>query len=139
MSLDAITNTHIVVALNKLMDNNGNITDLNNSLSSRDVYFSSDYGIISPLNTALKDNKIDAYLIQNESSKDFNVYAKIDNQLLDLTLRNNNTQLVMGDVVFYGNNNNYEITLINVNGHRIFNQTLTVVITNSKVKKSTLF
>ena len=135
MSLDAITNTHIVAALNKLMDNNGNITDLNNSLPSRDAYFSSDYGIISPLNTTLKDNKADAYIIQNETSKDFNVYAKIDNQLLDLTLRNNNTQLVMDDVVFYGNNNNYEITLINVNGHRIFNQTLTAVITNSKGEK----
>lgn len=74
-------------------------------------------------------------LIQNETTADFNVYARIDNQLLDLTLRNNNTQLVMDDVVFYGNNNNYEITLINVNGHRIFNQTLTVVITTPKGEK----
>jgi len=135
MSLDAVTNTHIIAALNKLIDNNGNISSLDKVLPTRDVYFSSDYGIISPLNTSLVNNKADAYVVQNETTADFNVYARIDNQLLDLTLRNNNTQLVMDDVVFYGNNNNYEITLINVNGHRIFNQTLTVVITTPKGEK----
>ena len=134
MSLDAITNTHVVATLNKLTDDDGNIMDLNNSLPSREVYFSSDNGIISPTNTTLKNNKADAY-VQNNEGKDFNVYAKIDNQLLDLTLRNNNTQLIMDNVVVYGNNNNYEITLINVNGHRIFNQTLTVVITTQKGEK----
>lgn len=135
MSLDAVTNTHIVVALNKLTDNSGNIYEFNNTLPTRTVYFSSDYGIIAPLNTSLENNKADAYVVQNETTADFNIYARIDNQLLDLTLRNNNTQLVMGDVVFYGNNNNYEITLINVNGHKIFNQTLTVVITTPKCEK----
>lgn len=135
MSLDAVTNTHIVVALNKLTDNSGNIYEFNNTLPTRTVYFSSDYGIIVPLNTSLENNKADAYVVQNETTADFNIYARIDNQLLDLTLRNNNTQLVMDDVVFYGNNNNYEITLINVNGHKIFNQTLTVVITTPKGEK----
>lgn len=135
MSLDAVTNTHIVVALNKLTDNSGNIYEFNTTLPTRTVYFSSDYGIIAPLNTSLENNKADAYVVQNETTVDFNIYARIDNQLLDLTLRNNNTQLVMGDVVFYGNNNNYEITLINVNGHKIFNQTLTVVITTPKCEK----
>ncbi len=134
MSLDAVTNTHVVASLNKLIDDNGNITNLNNPLPSREVYFSSDDVIISPANTTLKDNKADAY-IQNENSKDFNIYGKIDNQLLDLTLRNNNTQLIMDNVVVYGNNNEYGITLINVNGHRIFNQTLTVVITTQKGEK----
>lgn len=135
MSLDAVTNTHIVVALNKLTDNSGNIYEFNSTLPTRTVYFSSDYGIIAPLNTSLENNKADAYVVQNETTADFNIYARIDNQLLDLTLRNNNTQLVMDDVVFYGNNNNYEITLINVNGHKIFNQTLTVVITTPKGEK----
>lgn len=135
MSLDAVTNTHIVVALNKLTDNIGNIYEFNSTLPTRTVYFSSDYGIIAPLNTSLENNKADAYVVQNETTADFNIYARIDNQLLDLTLRNNNTQLVMDDVVFYGNNNNYEITLINVNGHKIFNQTLTVVITTPKGEK----
>lgn len=135
MSLDAVTNTHIIAALNKLIDNNGNISSLDKVLPTRDVYFSSDYGIISPLNTSLVNNKADAYVVQNETTADFNVYARIDNQLLDLTLRNNNTQLIMDDVVVYGNNNNYEITLINVNGHRIFNQTLTVVITTPNGEK----
>lgn len=135
MSLDAVTNTHIVVALNKLTDNSGNIYEFNSTLPTRTVYFSSDYGIIAPLNTSLENNKADAYVVQNETTADFNIYARIDNQLLDLTLRNNNTQLVMDDVVFYGNNNNYEITLINVNGHKIFNQTLTIVITTPKGEK----
>ena len=124
-----------MLLLNKLIDNNGNISSLDKVLPTRDVYFSSDYGIISPLNTSLVNNKADAYVVQNETTADFNVYARIDNQLLDLTLRNNNTQLIMDDVVVYGNNNNYEITLINVNGHRIFNQTLTVVITTPNGEK----
>ena len=72
---------------------------MDNTLPTRDVYFSSDYGIISPLNTSLVNNKADAYVVQNETTADFNVYARIDNQLLDLTLRNNNTQLIMDDVV----------------------------------------
>ncbi|WP_365906963.1 Ig-like domain repeat protein [uncultured Methanobrevibacter sp.] len=135
MSLDAVTNTHIVVALNKLIDNDGNIVNFDKILPSRNVYLSSDYGVISPTNGSLKNNKFDAYVIQNETSADFNVYAKIDNQVLDLTLRNNNTQLMMENVTFYGNNNIYEITLINVNGHRIFNQTLVVEITTPSGKK----
>ena len=59
---------------------------------------------------------------------DFKVYARIDNQLLDLDIRSSKTLLIMEDVIFKGKNNNFVVDLININGYKIFNQTLVVEI-----------
>ena len=132
MTLNYEGNNTIKAGLNALVDNNKNIVSLNVTIPTREVYFTSDFGIVTPNKTNLVNNEALGYLIKNATSEDFNVYCTIDGQILDLTIYNNNTQLLMENVAFYGQNNKYNVTLINVNGHKIFNQTLTVTITDSK-------
>lgn len=132
MSLKNEGNNIVKAGLNCLLDDNRNISSLNYIIPSRDVYFTSDFGIIMPNKTKVSNNTAFGYISKNKTSKDFNVYATIDYQTLDLTIHNNSTQLIMENAVFYGKNNKYNFTLINVNGYKISNQTLTVYITDSK-------
>lgn len=132
----SLSNNHNVItaSLTSILDNNENIHIFNGILPSRIVIFSTDYGKINPQNVSLINNRGSAYLIKDGISDDFNVYGTIDNQKLSLTVYNNSTQLLMGNILFFGNQNRYNVTLINVNGHRIFNQTLTVFVIDSNGK-----
>jgi len=127
MSLDRDDN-RIIASLNSLVDNNRNIFPLNFTIPSRLANFSTDFGVINPRLVSLVNNSAVSFIVFNDTSDDFNVYCTIDHQTLDLTIHNDNTVLVMGDVVFYGKGNSYNISLINVNGHMIFNQTLDIKI-----------
>lgn len=121
----------IIVSLNTLLDDNKTFTSLNHELPSREVFFTTDNGILNPESCWLNDNHAFATLIK-DTTKDFDVYVIIDNQKLSLTIHNNSTQLLINDVTFYGNNNKYKITLINVNGHKISNQLIQILVTDSK-------
>jgi len=129
MSLERKGN-EIIASLDSLVDNSKNIKSLNFIIPSRIANFSSDFGIVSPTIVTLFKNKAITFITFNDTSDDFNVYATIDHQTLDLTIHNDNTKLLMNDIVVYGKDNLYNISLINVNGHRIFNQTLIVNIFN---------
>lgn len=132
MELVNVTDGRVKVSLNSLVDANGNINELNYIINQRPVFLSCVNGIIQPLNSSLKNNILYADIISGGSSKDINVYARIDNQLLDLSLLNTSTRIIMENKVFYGGNNKYGFNLINVNAHKVSNQTLTVEIINSK-------
>ncbi|MBQ9024978.1 MAG: Ig-like domain-containing protein, partial [Methanobrevibacter sp.] len=130
MTFDNISKYSVKVSLNNLINNNGDITPLNYSINQRDAYFATDYGIVTPSVIKLQNNVADADLIYNQTDNDFNVYARIDNQLLDLSIKNNSTRILMENTSFYGKNNKYNATLINVNGYSISNQTLIIEITD---------
>ena len=70
-------NNTIKAGLNSLVDSNKNIVPLNVTIPSRDVYFTSDFGIVSPNKTSLVNNEALGYLVRNSTSADFNVYATI--------------------------------------------------------------
>lgn len=124
----------IIASLDTLLDDNKTFYDLNHSLPSRSVVFYTDYGKLNPNFTYLVDNYAHAILIRN-TSKDFDVYAIIDNQKLSLTVYNNSTEILVDDTTLYGKDNKYKITLINVNGHKISNQLLNVIVTSSSGEK----
>ena len=120
----------IIASLNNLLDDNKTFSYLNHPLPSRDVAFFTEGGEIIPNSTKLINNFAKASLVKNTSA-DFDVHVQIDNQIMSLRVYNNSTKLLMDDATFYGNDNKYKITLINVNGHKISNQLLEVIITDS--------
>ena len=96
-------------------------------MPSRQVIFSCDSGIINPKNSYLINNQASSELFKN-TANDFDVFAKIDNQNLSLTVYNDSTQILVKNMTLYGNNNLFEVTLINVNGHKISNQVLSISV-----------
>lgn len=132
-------NKILKASLDKITDVNGTIHNLGGVLPSRGVFFDSAYVDILPNMTNLVDNYASATIVSS-SDRDFGVYATIDNQTLDLTIRNTSTVIDVGDAIFYGKGNVYIIVLRNVNGYLITNQTLKVTITdkNGKSQQYTL-
>ncbi|MFM5883007.1 hypothetical protein [Methanobrevibacter gottschalkii] len=122
-------NDRVIAYLDNLLDNNGNSYPLNHVLPSRAVIFSTEGGELTPSNTFLVNNKASTFLIRLTSS-DFNVFAQVDNQITSLTVYNNTTQILMSNVVIYGKDVLYNLSLININGHKISNQDLNVIITH---------
>ena len=116
----------IIASLDNVVDDNKNICRLNHTLPERMAYFTTDNGEITPA-VDLVDNYAVAQLVKNTTS-DFDIYVVVDNQRLSLTVYNNSTLILIDDVTLYGKDNKYKITLINVNGHKISNQLLDVVV-----------
>lgn len=137
MTLVNVTKDTIKIELNSLVDDNRNINKLNYMINQRPVFLSCLNGIIQPLNSTLKNNMLYAQ-ISHINSEDINVSARIDNQILDLSLPDTSTKIIMENKIFYGGNNKYGFKLINVNAHKISNQTASVEIINSK-KETTVF
>lgn len=131
MSLESVSGTVVEAALNNVVDNDGNIKSIGYEMPIRPVFFMIDGGDISPKLTYLSNNKANATITYDVNAQDLKVYARIDNQILDLDVKNSNTRIVMNDVAFKGKDFVYNVTLINVNGHQIFNQTLLVEIVDS--------
>ena len=132
-------NDLIIASLNTILNDNKTFTAFDHVLPSRYVAFTADKGEIVPYSIGLVNNYAYATLVKN-TTDDFDVYAVIDNQILSLTVYNNSTLILMDDVTFYGNDNRYKITLINVNGHKISSQLLEVIVTsaNGEMKPYTL-
>lgn len=120
-------NGTVIASLDKLLDTNENIKKLNYTLPSRLAVFSSDVGNLNPNSTNLVGNFAYSKLLKN-TSFDFNVYATIDNQNLSLTVYNDSTGLLVRNATFYGKDNPFDITLININGHKISNQVLNIAV-----------
>ena len=135
MTFESRSSSLVKAELNNVIDDDGNIRKLDCNIPSRPVVFRVDGANVTPNETYTVNNSAFADLSYDSNSKDFKVYATIDNQLMDLDIRNSNTCIVMGDIVVKGNNNKFGIDLINVNGYRISNQTLTVEIIDSEVKR----
>ena len=119
----------IIASLDNLLDNEGNIYKSNFILPSRNVLFTTEKGEITPENSYLRDNYASSRLIRNTTS-DFDVFAKIDNQKISLRIYNNSTAIILKDTTFYGKDNPFQLSLINVNGHKITNQILDIVVKN---------
>lgn len=124
----------IIASLNNLVNNNKKFSYLNHPLPTREVIFSTERGVISPNSTKVINNFAHTTLIKN-TTDDFDIYARIDNQEVSLTVYNNSTLLLIDDVTFYGKDNKYKITLINVNGHKISNQLIEVIVIDSNGAK----
>lgn len=120
-------NGTVIASLDKLLDINENIKEFNYTLPSRFAVFSSDAGELNPKSADLVDNYAYSRLL-NDTSADFNVYATIDNQKLNLTVYNDSTDILMRNATFYGKDNPFDITLININGHKISSQVLNVAV-----------
>ena len=137
MSLVNLSKDSVKVALDSLVDENGKVDKLNYIINQRPVFLSSINAIIQPLNSTLSNNILYANITRTDTSKDVNVFARIDNQILDLSLVDTSTRILMENAVFYGGNNKYGFNLINVNSYKISNQTLTVEIIDSKYETIT--
>ena len=137
MSLESVSGNVVEAALNKVTDDNGNIRLINYPMPVRTVYFTINGGEITPEVAYLNNSRANATLSYDINANDLKVYARIDNQVLDLDVKNSNTQIIMSDVAFKGKDYKYGVSLINVNGHQIFNQTLTVEIINATGESQT--
>lgn len=131
MSLESVSGNVIEAALNRVVDDDGNIRVIGHPMPVRPVYFMINGGNITPEFTYLKEGRANATISYDFNADDLKVYARIDNQVLELDVLNSHTQLVMDNVTFKGKDNKYNITLINVNGRQLFNQTLKVEIIDS--------
>ncbi|UTB31586.1 MAG: right-handed parallel beta-helix repeat-containing protein [Methanobacterium sp. ERen5] len=128
-----VKGTVIDAALDKITDSNGKISVLNSTLPSRSVIFNGVEVTVSPENGDLINNHAFTN-ITSDSTKDFSVNATIDNQTVNLMIRNNSTLIDINNVAFYGKSNKYIIILRNVNGYLISNQTLNYTIMDQKGK-----
>lgn len=131
MSLESVSISVIKASLNTLRDDAGNFKELDFSMQPRPVYFMIGGGNVTPNFTYLSNNVAFADISIDFSSNDFKAYARIDNQLLDVDVRNTHTRIMLENVTVKGKNGKFEMDLINVNGHRISNQTLTVTVTDT--------
>ena len=120
----------IIASLDNILDDNKNIYKFNHTLPSRIAEFTTDNGAISPETVSFIDNYAMAVLTKNTTS-DFDVHVNVDNEMISLTVYNNSTRILIDDVTLYGKDNKYKITLSNVNGHKISNQLLEVVVISS--------
>ncbi|WP_406536924.1 hypothetical protein [Methanobrevibacter sp.] len=125
-------NGTVIASLDKLLDTNENIKVFNYTLPSRFAVFSSDAGELNPKSADLVDNYAYSRLLK-DTSDDFNVYATIDNQKLNLTVYNDSTDILIRNATFYGKDNPFDITLININGHKISSQVLNVAVYKGSV------
>ena len=126
MTMNA-TYDKITASLDSLLDDYRNYCKLNQTLPSRDVVFSSADALIIPSTLKLKDNVAQAGMVKNNTN-DFDVFAQIDNQIMSLRVYNNSTLIIIKNQTFYGKDNLFNISLININGHRISNQDLNIQI-----------
>ncbi len=131
MTFETYYENVVEVSLDNVVDDDGNMKKIGKILPSRPVYFAIDLGKITPNSTYLKENVAYANVSYDLNSSDFKAYATIDNQVLDLNLRNTNTMIIIEDVIVKGNDNKYYMDLINTNGFKIANQTLTVQVIDS--------
>ena len=121
----------VEASLDNVVNDDGNIKKIGKKLPSRPVYFAIDLGNITPSSSYLKENVAYANINFDIKLGDFKVYSTIDNQVLELNFRNTNTMILIEDVIVKGNDNKYYVELINANGFKIANQTLTVKIIDS--------
>ncbi|MCK9151554.1 right-handed parallel beta-helix repeat-containing protein [Methanobacterium alcaliphilum] len=126
MIMDDLT---VIASLNKVTDIQGNIHVLDGILPSRKVFFNGTNTQLSPLEGVLINNSASS-VVNPYLNKDFIVKATIDNQILDLNVKNNSTMITVNNEVFYGKGNTYKVILSNVNGYLIANQTLKFTIKN---------
>lgn len=131
MTFESYYENVVEVSLDNVVDDDGNIKKIGKILPTRPVNFAIDFGNITPNSTYLKGNVAYANISYDLNSSDFKAYATIDNQVLDLNLRNTNTMIIIEDVIVKGNDNKYYVDLINTNGFKIANQTLTVEVIDS--------
>lgn len=131
MTFESYYENVVEASLDNVIDADGNIKKIGKILPSRPVYFTINLGNITPSSTYLKENVAYANVSYDLNSSDFKAYATIDNQILNLNLRNTNTKIIIEDVIVKGNDNKYYVDLINTNGFKIANQTLTVQVIDS--------
>lgn len=126
-------NSFIVkVALDKVTDNDKNIYSLEGTLpNNRIAYINCSYGTINESSLEIINGSNFFIVYSNLTNNDALVTARIDNQVLNLTISNRNTEILMDNYVLYGEKQVINLTLINVNGYRISNQTVDISIINS--------
>lgn len=132
MTFESISGNVVEASLNKLIDDNGFVRPAGYNLPVRPVYFSIEGGSISPSVAWLSNNCANATLCYDENASDLKVYAQIDNQILDLDVKNSNTNIIMENITIKGKDYDYDVYLVNVNGYKIFNQTLVVDVIDSE-------
>ena len=137
MTLEYVSSNEIRAGLNHIRANSSTYL-LNHIMPERPVRFSVEGGSISPETAILLNGYAYAKLDYDRYDSDFKAYAQIDNQILDVDVRNANTRIIMQDITLKGNQNKFNLTLINVNGYRISNQNLVVEIID-KNNKSSIF
>ena len=128
MSLEYTSSRQIRASFNKCIDINGNIHTLNQPIPQRPVYFSVDNGQITPEFTYLSNGEAYAFISIEQINNDFKVFAVVDNQKMEVNVRNSHTQIIISDASFKGKDNKYTISLININGFKISTQTLLVEV-----------
>ena len=132
MSVEYSSNKEVKASLTNCIDDEGNIFSISSFPHKRLVSFTIDNGEVSPEITKL-NNGIAYTTLNSDFNNDFKVYAIIDNQLLEVNVRNTHTNIIIDDTVFKGKNNKYSVNLVNVNGYKISNQTLLVEINDSQI------
>jgi hypothetical protein len=119
--------TSVTASLDKVTGQNGNISNLDGILPSREVLFAGK-SLNSPLKLNLSANKASFDLLNQNGDLDVN--ATIDDQTVNLTVHSRDTILEINNTVFYGKNNVYNFILRNINGYLITNQTVKFIIKN---------
>ena len=136
MSFEYTSSKEVKASLLNFRDDT-NIYPLTSYLPQRLVYFITEGGEINPKTAYLNNGFACADISYPENAQDFKIYARIDNQIMEVNVRNSNTQLIMSDVSVKGANTKFNVTLVNVNGFKIANQNLLVEITDKDLKTQT--
>ncbi|MGN1362767.1 MAG: hypothetical protein ACI4VU_03465 [Methanobrevibacter sp.] len=126
-------NYTVKVGLNKLTNSKKEVFNTEYSIpDTRIAYFNCTYGKINHNIVLLNNGTGEVLVISNLKDHDAVVSAKIDKQVLNLTISNKSTKILIDNYAIYGDKQIINMTLINVNGYKIANQTLLVSFVNSK-------
>ena len=134
LNLDNYTNDNytVKVGLNKLTNSKKEIFDTEYTVpDTRIVYFNCTYGKINQTSILLNNGTGYVLVISNLKNHDAILSARIDQQVLNLRISNKSTKILIENYAIYGDKQNINMTLINVNGYKISNQTLYVSFVNS--------
>lgn len=122
----------VEVGLNKLTNQNREIYDVEHLLiQDIYVYFSCSNGIINQTSAKLVNGTATVNVKSSLSRYDAVVSARIHDQIVNLTITNSSTEILIDNFMFYGEEQKINMSLINVNGYKIANKTLYVSIIDS--------
>lgn len=125
-------NYTVKVSLNKLTNPEGEVFDSESSIpDSRIAYFNCTHGSLDQKIVPIINGTGYTTVYSNLKDNDAIVYVNVDNQILDLRISNRSTKILIDDNVVYGDKQIINISLININGYKIANQTLFVSFINS--------
>ena len=124
----------VKISLNRATNKEGDSIQLSETIPMRIAKIVCSYGMTDKNITEIINGIGFVKVYSNLTNHDAELTVKIDNQVLNLTINNKSTKILMDSFIFYGQMQKINLTLINVNGYEIAYQSVDISIYDSTGK-----